>query len=151
MARQLHIRSLGATHWIYPLASTLVPCSRAGAVRQRRHVPIVPGCVQMGFTPDKAWADEFLRATFHKLPSLGSQGLTNVIWALAVMPLRPPPAWLYAFVKVCAGNGPGTAALRMCSCTGLIGTPLPQQHPSPLPPYATELYPELSPCKLLHT
>lgn len=61
--------------------------------------------MQMGFIPDKVWADEFLHATFHKLGSLGSQGLTNVIWALAVMPLRPPPAWLYAFVKV-----------RVCTC-----------------------------------
>lgn len=54
----------------------------------------------MGFTPDKAWADEFLHATFHKLGGLSGQGLANVICALAVMPLHPPPAWLYAYVKV---------------------------------------------------
>ncbi|KAG2491140.1 hypothetical protein HYH03_010582 [Edaphochlamys debaryana] len=52
--------------------------------------------------PDKEWTAEFLKASFHKLPSMSGWCLATLAWALAELSdlgLHPPPAWIYALVN----------------------------------------------------
>ncbi len=49
--------------------------------------------------PDKEWAAEFLKVTYHKVPSMGGWCLATLAWALAELALVPPPAWTYSFVN----------------------------------------------------
>ncbi|EFJ52659.1 hypothetical protein VOLCADRAFT_85860 [Volvox carteri f. nagariensis] len=49
--------------------------------------------------PDKEWAAEFLKVTYHRLASMSGWCLATVAWSLAELSLMPPPAWIYSYVN----------------------------------------------------
>jgi hypothetical protein len=67
---------------------------------------------------ERAWLEEFLHATFPRLPELDGHSLANVTWGLAKLGARPPPAWLYALCKA-AGARMAASGLNRRDLAGL--------------------------------
>lgn len=53
----------------------------------------------MQFRPAKPWVQTLLMATQQQMPAFGAQELSNLLWSLAVLGLRPNTTWLAAFER----------------------------------------------------
>lgn len=60
------------------------------------------GLAVLKFRPPRAWTQTLLFETQRQMPAFGAQELCNLLWALAVLGLRPGADWFRDFeVQVC--------------------------------------------------
>ncbi|KAF8056871.1 TBC2 [Scenedesmus sp. PABB004] len=87
--------------------------ARLSGFKPQELAQLVWALAKLRVVPGKAWWEQFLQASYHKLHVANPQGLATMVWSLGELGLQPPPAWLYHWADAAAAALPRMNAVDL--------------------------------------
>ncbi|KAG2432381.1 hypothetical protein HYH02_012953 [Chlamydomonas schloesseri] len=111
------------TSFSAPAATVVTPSARLLPPRLLTQLLVAVAKMDAG-TPSAAWQRAYLQAVELQLDSYDSEALGGLVWALVVLGLQPPPAWMAAVMaraRTCLEEEAPAAGASPTGGSGLAG------------------------------